>query len=88
VTRRARRAAATGSDHRRRRARAAGRWITAEENVGKRLSPFHGKWAKVVEFDTKVAELEMRQGEIGAELQELHQRALAAPAAHQQALAE
>jgi hypothetical protein len=30
----------------------------------------------------------MRQGEIGDELQELHQRAHAAPAAHQQALAE
>jgi hypothetical protein len=27
-------------------------WITAEQNVRKRLSPFHGKCPKVVEFDT------------------------------------
>jgi len=63
-------------------------WMTAEQNVWKRLSPFHGKWPKVVEFDTRVAEVEMRQAEVLAELNQLRDRAQAAPAAHQQALAE
>jgi hypothetical protein len=62
-------------------------WMTAEQNVWRKLSPFHGKWPKVTEFDSRVAELEMTQAQVRAELDELHQQAQTAPSLHQQRLA-
>jgi hypothetical protein len=61
--------------------------VAVEENVWKRLSPFRNRWPEVAEFDTRVAELEHRQSQVSAELQQLHDRELAAPAADSQRLA-
>jgi hypothetical protein len=58
-----------------------------EESVWKRLSPFRNGWPEVAEFDMRVAELEHRQSQVSAELQQLHDRELAAPAADSQRLA-
>jgi hypothetical protein len=58
-----------------------------EEGVWKRLSPFRNRWPEVTQFDMRVAELEMRQGQVSAELQQLHDRELAAPAADAERLA-
>jgi hypothetical protein len=53
--------------------------VAVEESIWKRLSPFANKWPEIVEFDTRVAELELRQAQVGADLQQLHDRELAAP---------
>jgi hypothetical protein len=61
--------------------------VAVEQNAWKRLSPFGNRWPEVVEFDMKVAELEMRQAEVSAELQQLRDRELVAPAADAERLA-
>jgi hypothetical protein len=61
--------------------------VAVEQSVWKRYSPFANKWPEVVEYDMRVAELEHRQSQVAAELQNLHDRELAAPAADAERLA-
>jgi hypothetical protein len=61
--------------------------IATEENVWRRLSPARNRWPEIAAFDERVAELEMRQTEKAAELRELRDREIAAPAADADRLA-
>jgi hypothetical protein len=58
-----------------------------QTNVWRRLSPARNRWPEILEFDQRVAELEMRQAEKATELRELNDREIAAPAADADRLA-
>jgi hypothetical protein len=58
-----------------------------ETSVWRRLSPARNRWPEIVEFDQRVAELEMRQAAKADELRELRDREMAEPPAHADRLA-
>ena len=55
--------------------------VATERNVWWRIGPFRDRWEDVDKFNVQAAELEMRQAEIGREMQELVQDRLDAPTA-------
>jgi len=61
---------------------------TEEASALRRLSPARNRWREIAKFDAQTAELEQRRATLAAELLELEQRQIDAPAKHAQALAE
>jgi hypothetical protein len=62
--------------------------MAGEASAMHRLSPRRNRWAGVLEFDQRVAELEQRQRAVHAQLIELHARLAAAPARDNERLAK
>jgi hypothetical protein len=54
--------------------------VATETNVWRRMSPARNRWPEIAAFDEDVAKLEMRQAAKAAELRELRDREIAAPA--------
>jgi len=62
--------------------------VNVQQNALRRMSPFRSRWPEVAEYDAQVADLERHQAAIAAELRDLHDRKIAAPAEDVEALAD